>query len=170
MAILTKNDQQRIDEIIDDVSQRLGVSYPDNSLIDFANKAEIKVLETDLHSIKPTLSGVILYKDPVNKTNPTIFIDKSMSQRRKTFTLAHELGHHFMHEGTKLRLDDLDYENNDINTKQESEANYFAASLLVPKDLLNKKLEENLDLDSLAEYFHVSLPVIRNRLKWIKVN
>lgn len=170
MAHLTRDDQAHIDEIIDNVSQKLGVSYPENSLLDFAEKAGIKVIETDLHKITPTLSGAILYDDPVQKTGPTIFIHKGLPDNRKTFTLAHELGHHFLHESDKLRLDDLDYSKNDKDTKEESEANYFAASLLVPKDLLFKKVNDGLDNEKLAEYFQVSPVVIRNRLKWIKMN
>lgn len=171
MAQLTTDDQSYIDGVIDGVSQKLGVSYPENSLLEFAEKAGVQVIETDLHTITPTLSGAILYDNPAQKTQPTIFIHEDMTDNRKTFTLAHELGHHFLHESQdKLRLDDLDYSKNDKDTKEESQANYFAASLLVPKDLLLKKLNEGLDNDKLAEYFQVSPLVIRNRLKWIETN
>lgn len=170
MALLTRDEQQHIDDVIDDVSQRLGVSYPEDSLLDVAVKAGVKVIETDLRRISPTLSGAILYDEPKSKRGPTIFIDNAMTKNRKTFTLAHELGHHFLHEGAKLRLDDLDYSKSDKDTLEESQANYFAASLLVPKELLLKKLSEGLDVERLADFFQVSVPVIRNRLRWIKVN
>ncbi len=170
MPFLTKDDQLKIDGIVDNVSQKLGVSYPDNSLLDMANKAGIKVIETDLHKISPTLSGAIMYDDPSTKVGSTIFIEKTMPNNRKTFTLAHELGHHFMHEGTKLRLDDLDYSKDDIDTLEESQANYFAASLLVPKDILLKKRDDGLNISQLADFFQVSTSVIRNRLRWIGNN
>jgi Zn-dependent peptidase ImmA (M78 family) len=170
MAQLSQKDQAFIDGVIDSVSQKLGVSYPENSLLDFAEKAGVKVVETDLHKITPTLSGAILYENPVRKTNPTIFIHKDMPDSRKAFTLAHELGHHFLHESDKLRLDDLDYSKDDKDTKEESEANYFAASLLVPKDLFVQKLDEGLDTEELAKYFQVSPLMIRNRTRWIKTN
>lgn len=170
MAILTINDQTRIDAIIDGVSQRLGVSYPENSLLDFAEKAGVQVIETDLHNITASPSGAILYEEPAQKSKPTIFIQADMPDNRKIFTLAHELGHHFLHEGDKLRVDDLDYSKDDKDTLEESQANYFAASLLVPKDLFEKKLQEDLSIDRLAEFFQVSPVVIRNRIAWIAKN
>jgi Zn-dependent peptidase ImmA (M78 family) len=170
MAFLTKDDQRRIDGIIDSLGQKLGVSYPENSLLELAERAGIKIIETDLHAIRPGLSGAIMYDDPKEKTNPVIYIHNGIPAGRKTFTLAHELGHHFLHESDKLRLDDLDYSNDDKDTYEESQANYFAASLLVPKDLLNKKIKDGLKATELADYFQVSIPVIRNRIKWIKVN
>lgn len=170
MALLKKDDQRHIEGVIDSLGQKLGVSYPEDSLLELANKAGIKVIETDLHAIRPSLSGAILYDDAPSKKNPVIYIHNGMPVSRKTFTLAHELGHHFLHENDKLRLDDLDYSKDDKDTYEESEANYFAASLLVPKDLLTKKINEGLDTSKLADYFQVSVPVIRNRIKWIKAN
>lgn len=171
MALLTRDDQARIEGVIDSISQKLGASYPENSLLEIAELAGVKVIETNLHDIRPGLSGAILYDDPKQKTNPRIFVHNDMPKSRKTFTLAHELGHHFLHESDiKLRLDDLDYSLDDKDTYEESQANYFAASLLVPKHLLIKKIREGLTTSGLADYFQVSEPVIRNRLRWIKVN
>lgn len=168
--MLTTDDQVRIDAVIDGVSQRLGVSYPENSLLDFADKAGVQVIETDLHNITASPSGAILYDDPGQKSKPIIFIQADMVDNRKTFTLAHELGHHFLHEGDKLRVDDLDYSKDDKDTLEESQANYFAASLLVPKDLFQKKMQEDLSVDELANFFQVSPVVIRNRMSWIAKN
>lgn len=170
MAYLTIDDQHRIDSVIEDIGLKTGFSYPEHSLLELAEKVGVKVYENDLAHIEPNLSGIILYDDPTTKTGPKIFIDRGMSKQRKQFTLAHELGHHFLHEGTKLRLDKLDYSKSDKDTKDESEANYFAASLLVPKKLLLKKLEEGYSKDKLAQYFDVSLPVIDNRIRWINNN
>lgn len=170
MAILTIDDQTRIDAVIDSVSQRLGVSYPENSLLDFAEKAGVQVIETDLRNITASPSGAILYEEPAQKSRPIIFIQTDMPDDRKIFTLAHELGHHFLHEGEKLRVDDLDFSKDDKNTFEESQADYFAASLLVPKDLFEKKLQEDLSVNQLAEFFQVSSVVIRNRMSWITKN
>jgi transposase len=40
----------------------------------------------------------------------------------------------------------------------------------VPKALLLRKLTEGMNINELAKYFDVSVPVIKNRLQWIKVN
>ncbi|HEX5797396.1 MAG TPA: ImmA/IrrE family metallo-endopeptidase [Candidatus Saccharimonadales bacterium] len=170
MAILSINDQRRIDSILEDIKIKTGFSYPENNLLDLAKLEDIKVYETDLSVLGPNISGVIEYDDDDKKINPKIFINKNISSNRKVFTLAHELAHHFLHKGRKLRIDTLDYSKNDQDTKEETEANYFAASLLVPANLLQKKINEGYSIEKLSEYFSVSVPVIKNRIKWLGMN
>lgn len=170
MAILTYSDQRRIDSIIEDIKLRTGFSYPEGSLLDLAKGEDINVLVADLSKVAPNVSGVIEYDNDDTKSNPRILINENISKERKLFTLAHELGHHFLHKGKKLRLDTLDYSNSDKDTKEESEANYFAASLLVPKELLEFRMSKGDSVTRLAKYFGVSLPVIENRIRWIKAN
>lgn len=170
MAVLTLDEQRKIDGVIQDVTLRTGLSYPSNNLLDIAESQGIEVTEADLTSIGSRVSGLIDYADPTKKTHPRIYISSAMTKERKLFTLAHELGHHFLHKGKKYRIEDLDYSRNDKDTKEESEANYFAASLLVPKDIFLKKISQNLSIEQLAAYFGVSKPVIENRIKWLKNN
>jgi Zn-dependent peptidase ImmA (M78 family) len=171
MAYLAKSRQNWIDSVITNVKSSTDDEYyPLVSLAEMARSLGIKVFEDDLTPISGSLSGFITYDDPAKKTNPRIFIEKSMNPERKRFTLAHELGHHFLHEGIKLRLDNLDYSASDKNTTEETEANYFAASLLIPKELLLPKLENNVSVSELADYFKVSLSAMKNRIKWIKAN
>ncbi|MBR1479487.1 MAG: ImmA/IrrE family metallo-endopeptidase [Alphaproteobacteria bacterium] len=50
------------------------------------------------------------------------------------FTVAHELGHYILQplaEKEEYRLDEYRYD--DKNAGKETEANYFAASLLIPE-------------------------------------
>ena len=168
--MLTPTDQKQIDSVVQDIFLRTGLSYPLDNLLDIANAEGIEVIEGDLSSLGDNVSGLIDYDDPETKTNPRIYISSNMSQERKKFTLAHELGHHFLHKGQKYRIDDLDYSRDDKDTQEESQANYFAASLLVPKELLLKKIQEGFNLIQLAEYFGVSKPVVENRIKWLKNN
>lgn len=170
MAILTKDDQKRIDSAIQNLQLQLGFSYPEKNLLDLAKAAGVQVFEADLSKIKEGASGLIEYEDDHKKTNPRIYLNERMSKERKVFTLAHELAHHFLHKGQKWRLDALDYSKDDQGTKEESEANYFAASILVPKKLLQHRMSQGDSPTKLAEYFHVSLPVIENRIRWIEAN
>jgi Zn-dependent peptidase ImmA (M78 family) len=147
---------------------RLGISYPECNLLEIAQNAGIAVHEVDLTQIRSGLSGIVEYDDDIKKTNPRIFIHAAMPDERKRFTLAHELGHHFLHVGKKLRLDGLDYSSE--NTKEETEANYFAATLLVPRDLLLQRISKGDNVTQLAQYFQVSRPVIENRIKWVRSN
>lgn len=168
MATLTLDDQKRIDAAIQDLQLKLGFSYPEMNILDLAGAAGVQVYETDLTDLGA--SGLIQYEDDEQKTKPRIYLNIKMSPERKVFTLAHELGHHFLHKGEKWRLDKLDYSQDDQATKEETEANYFAAVILVPKELLLYRKSKGDSIDKLAAYFHVSVPVIKNRLRWIGVN
>lgn len=171
MAYLAKERQDRIDDIIADIKTRSDDTYyPLVSLDIMAKSLGIQVYESDLTDISGSLSGFITYEDPDSKSQPKIFIERSMNSERKKFTLAHELGHHFLHEGMKLRLENMDYSGDDKNTQEESEANYFAASLLIPKELLLKQLDKQKSLEEISDYFQVSLSAVKNRVKWIKSN
>lgn len=167
MGLLTKQRQNEIDFIIDDIASKTGVFYPKNSLLEIAEASKVKVYVTDLTEIGDNVCGAIMYDDPQTKKGASIFINKKMPGRRQRFTLAHELGHFFLHNGSvKLRIDDLDYSKDNHN--EETEANYFAASLLMPKDILERKIDEGLNIEQLSEYFDVSEVAVRNRIKWIK--
>lgn len=170
MATLTATNQRRIDAIVEDIKLRTGFSYPEKNLLELTKLEDIKVYEADLSIIGPNISGVIEYDNDKIKSNPKIYINSNINKTRKVFTLAHELGHHFLHEGIKLRLDTLDYSQQDKNTKEESEANYFAASLLIPKEQLLFLLSKGDSVKYLAEYFGVSTSAITNRIKWVKSN
>lgn len=74
---------------------------------------------------------------------------------RQRFTLAHELGHYVLHTDDKLFVDKIMYRKNFSSTKeriQESEANAFAAAILMPKELLRKEFDSLTELqNSLTE-------------------
>ena len=171
MAYLAIDDQVRIDSVIANIKAQMDDEYyPLVGLDEMAKKLGIEVYESDLTDISGSLSGFITYDDPATKSHPKIFIEKSMSPERKKFTLAHELGHHFLHEGIKLRLDNLDYSSNSKNTVEESGANYFAAALLMPKELLIRLINKKKSVEEIAEYFQVSLSAARNRIRWVLNN
>lgn len=100
--------------------------------------------------------------------NDTIVINRSIPANRKTFTIAHELGHHVMHR--EYLDDDGAYQvfarfNEYAENKpdEEKEADAFAANLLVPMKLLRryKNVASNHEL---ARLFCVSDAVILHRL------
>lgn len=74
-----------------------------------------------------------------------IGVNSELSLPWKRFVIAHELGHYFLHY-----LDNaLDYEgmyahreNRKGKNSQEQEADYFAACLLMPKDLFSERYRE----------------------------
>lgn len=121
------------------------------------------------------ISGVIDLKKKY------LYINSMDSSQRRRFTIAHELGHWVLHQAelsdnqelAVLYRRPLGREGED---RLEQEANYFAANLLVPKELLrdiihNKKGESSEgSLNAhLAKIFNVSESVIGYRRKFLGV-
>lgn len=95
--------------------------------------------------------------------------------QRQRFTIAHELGHFLLHEGItnhvdrSYRVNFRSAESSQATNVEEIEANYFAASILMPKHMLDaRNAEEALDNDAmvgaLAREFHVSRLAMSLRL------
>lgn len=171
MSLLTRSDQERIDTIIENLRMKTGLSFPEDNLVDLAKALGIEVFESKFVK-HDNIDGFLEY--PKKDTDkPKIYLNKDRPAVRKKFTLAHELGHYVLHRDTqrKYRIDTVDYSKDDDTTREETEANYFAASLLVPEDKLRSILALSKgNIDIAAEYFGVSKPVIENRIKWLKTN
>ena len=110
-----------------------------------------------------------------------IYIPKGQVETRKNFTIAHELGHLFLHMGY-LSLDRAkwDAQANKLYYRQlqgassdeEIEANEFAAAFLMPENEYLQKLQENtvgniVRTGVIAQYFNVSVEAASSRGKWL---
>lgn len=88
------------------------------------------------------------------KGKPQIIIKKNISENRKRFTYAHELAHLQIPTHTGMLSCHTDnYENIDMNeySNMESEANAFAAELLMPSKWLKSKIMEGDNLQAAIE-------------------
>lgn len=104
----------------------------------------------------------ILYK----KNGKTIiFVSSSDPDNRKRFTVAHELGHYFLHPSTEDVLQ-VEYRTNGKNgdPQKEKEANCFAAALLMDEVLVKSLWNDLKSVQSLAEIFKVSFAAMSYRL------
>lgn len=106
-----------------------------------------------------------------------IGVNKSEPEERQRFTIAHELGHLYIHKqnavnydvGIMLFRDSHSSNGTDI---KEIEANNFAAELLMPEDHIRKDiikmggidLEDDESLDGLADKYGVSRQAMTVRL------
>ena len=89
-----------------------------------------------------------------------IILRNNLSTNEKRHYLAHALGHHFLHTGNYLFFNNHRHFQ---NTKEELQAEEFAAHLLIPDQELNPMLDWHPA--DLAEYFQVSEELITLRLK-----
>lgn len=117
------------------------------------------------------ISGAIIRKD----NHVVIAVNPTHHQNRQRFTIAHELGHYFFHEGLEEHVDQnfrIAWRSSDSSKAinwLEVEANRFAASLLMPAKFLQNDLETLQALDArilalLAKRYIVSPESMKIRL------
>jgi len=101
---------------------------------------------------------------------PQIVINLDQQPNRKTFTIAHELGHYVLHQDYARSQNYQVMPRNNYYGEQkpdeEKEADVFAAHLLVPMRAL-QRYQDVASTSELARLFAVSEDVIMNRLKWV---
>lgn len=112
------------------------------------------------------LSGMLLCRPLM-----TIYVNGREARRspgRARFTVAHELGHWYLHAEN---ADDENFQrfcrDPDLRAErhQEGEANRFAAGLLMPEELLRElAAASHFNLALLGKRFDVSVPAMRLRL------
>lgn len=94
-----------------------------------------------------------------------IFVNQSHTEKRRRFTIAHEIAHFVLHEhliGDGL-YDDALYRSG-LTNKEETEANRLAADILMPRRLLTEFSFVGDDVESLARQFNVSEHAMSIRL------
>lgn len=109
-----------------------------------------------------------------------IEVHKNFPPTRKRFSIAHEIGHLFLHMGYLVNPQKWaatgEYADSAFlrhgHSLEETEANEFAASLLMPKaeflEIAQQNLNDNYyDLPPIAQYFNVSLDSVRYRGRWL---
>lgn len=116
-------------------------NYPGNffeyivSKRDYIDKFGILLFKQDLGESN---SGFISY---ANHGLPFICLNYNNIIGHQNFTLAHEIGHYFLHKGKFYS--DTQYTMNMSNIEQiEKEANKFAAEFLYPLEYVEKDIEE----------------------------
>lgn len=165
---------------IHDKAEEVAKKYNPQSLAPFPYESivndmdDLEVIYLDLK--QEHISGAILLDGEKNLLS--ILINTNKSKNRQNFTLGHELGHYFLHKEIvkeKAGLIDgdgfLDGDNilflDDIatTTRIETEANHFAASLLMPEQLVRNAWDATSgDIEEVAKIFKVSVVAMSMRL------
>lgn len=104
-----------------------------------------------------------------DRKSKTIYISKSDPYSRKAFTTAHELGHYFLHENKEnevfYRRSIINLNSSNALPSEEQEANWFAASLLMPKESISVYWDRINNIADMARMFGVSYTAMEYRLK-----
>jgi len=152
------------------IHQEFGAGRTPTPLAKITRKLNILV---DYTPLDRELSGMAMIKDG----QKLIWVNSLHHPNRQRFTLAHEIGHHVLHEDILqqgvhvdkgvLRRDTV----SSAGTEQiEIAANAFASELLVPqttlKDLIDKEfdLDDNGSIEKLAKKFRISTAAVQFRL------
>lgn len=102
------------------------------------------------------VSGVIDYAAKL------IYVNTSESFQRQRFTLAHEIGHAYLHRNGSVIID-FRSEIDSPSSDKEREANQFAAALLMPRDeFIRRWIQWKGDVGMLSNVFGVSVQAARD--------
>lgn len=144
-------------------------------LEDFANLSI-----TYSYNLEEDISGVILFDK--KEKDFTIVVNKNKPKTRQYFTMAHELGHFFLHQDIIKKAEGLIDADNTLetssvlyradfyeSTKVEVEANRFAAALIMPEHLVREVWAEFKDIEECAKIFNVSASAMSIRLERLQI-
>ena len=131
-----------------------------------------------IFSLVSRLGGKIVYKNPIKEENRlpesivvraigdfTIFVPSITSSVRDRFTIAHELGHYYLHfplvlradPGATMRATRWVSPTDQVQQRAEWEANWFAAAFLMPSKIFKAEFKaRDGDLGEVASSFGVS--------------
>lgn len=148
-----------------EILNNLNITCPPVDVERIASSNDINVFKTSLPD--PEISGILQVYD---SNSAIILINSLHHSNRQRFSIAHELGHFFLHAKKGIHIDKKtflrDKKSSSALDNSEIEANKFAAELLMPRDFLlneikSRGIEDLIDTDEdivkeLAEKFRVS--------------
>ena len=165
-TLLTPEQRMSIKERANAILKKHGdVADRKSLLLRIAQDNGIEVREADLFDISGTLR--------CENDHWRIYVNRQDSSTRQLFTLAHELGHYFLHKDSRSEFIDggfvLHREEATKYEIEEVEANEFAANLTMPEEAIVRRIGDvravsAQNVTELAREFGVSLPAMAVRL------
>lgn len=139
----------RIEQITDSLLRESGIMMPAVPIDNVVRSRGITIRPIDLKEV----SGLVVRDGSVT----VIGVNKTHPLTRRRFTVAHELAHALLHEGKEVRYDKdfrVDFRSGASSLGvdvEEMEANFFAASILMPRRFLEADpLMADLDVENAA--------------------
>ena len=136
------------------------------------DKKDIQILLND--GMPDDVSGIAGFFP--EKQGFAILINKNKPPARRYFTIAHELGHYFLHQEEMRRNPFVDKDpfldrggmpfryDSETAARLEMEANNFGASLIMSAELVKKAWSKLKSVEECAEVFNVSVEAMSIRL------
>lgn len=159
------NTEERAEEILTKYS---GGNIPIN-VLEIAKRATVLVK----YAPSTKFSGLLYRKD----NTAFMAISSSESNVRQRFTIAHELGHFFLHPQKDTFVEFRDNEKNIARGIKEVQANQFAAALLMPKRPIERDVQNFKETgitksaaEFLAKKYYVSEEAMTFRLMNLNLN
>lgn len=143
---------------------------------------ELDVAPVDVEALAKALDVNVVFEHMENAVsamlsiedeNANVVVNAGHPENRRRFSIAHELGHFMLHiSDDKHLFVDRNFFRNQASSvgesRQEIEANAYAAALLMPARLIEEELSDEYDtelyIDELAEKFTVSEHAMTIRL------
>lgn len=110
------------------------------------------------------LSGLLVPETIGNEVRYVIFVNSKHRLTRRRFSVAHELGHFYLHRGLRLAFT----HHSRHRGRLEREADRFAAELLMPEKYV-RELSKQIDFEEMVRRFEVSAAAMRRRLNELGV-
>ena len=166
---MTSRELQKINPIHRRILDKYMSEYP----VKLGNMArEIGVAAIKVASMRTGVSGQIMKEDG----HYTIRVNRNEARERQRFTIAHELAHYLLHrhviDSSPDGITDNVLYRSGASDQIEREANRLAADLVMPRDVIEKKLREDFHgivteatIESLAASFEVSKAAMEIRLR-----
>ena len=163
-----------IEKVATDTLRQHGLHSIPVDPIALANRLGIKVNNAKFS--EPSLAALLSKRG----SNVWILLDEAGHPHRKRFSIAHELGHHFLHLQSDGEMIDRDTNFFRVNgygsdeTAQEGlkeiEANQFAAALLMPERLIRQAWQKRRSISKLARLFQVSEEAMGYRIASLRLD
>jgi Zn-dependent peptidase ImmA (M78 family) len=163
---------QKTDQAAGTILTSYGIISPPVPVEELARRMGVTVLEERLEQ---GVSGILYRQDD----GPSIIaVNANHASVRRRFSIAHEIGHLHLHAGRPIIVDHLvrgrvnmrDERSSLATSREEIEANGFAAALLMPADWISADLEASIGeaagrrVDGLAKRYNVSAQAMELRL------
>lgn len=166
--------RRQINNIAETIRDVLKVKTPVNNIEEIITRINGTIKRID---ILPDDAEGKIYRDGESFV---IEIPRMDNPLREKFTIAHELGHLFLHMGYLTDKDIWNENENKVYLRKEIgemeyQAHEFAAAFLMPRSEFYNIMNENYNgdgtysMDNVADYFGVSVEAAVNRGRWLEI-